>query len=75
MKMSVVTIPVAEVLKNRCSSADRDINNATWPTREQQTRRERGKQRDNEKVQIGRFRKQPQILGTSTYALPLEENQ
>lgn len=34
MKTSVVTIPVGAVLKNRCSSADRDMNNATWPAQE-----------------------------------------
>lgn len=56
MKINVVTIPVGEVLKNRCSSADRDMNNATWPAYEQKTPQGRGKE-----VLISRSRKKKKL--------------
>lgn len=65
MKTSVVIIPVGAVLKNRCSSAVRDMKSATWPEQKQHSEHHtRRGQMGNKGIRLGALvRKQTRIAG------------
>lgn len=64
MKTSVVTIPVGAVLKNRCSSAVRDMKSATWPEQQHREHHTKRGQMENKGIRLSALvRKQTRIAG------------